>query len=180
MFDLTRREWLIQSLSLTGAAFGAQLAPQFSTPATPPCDPATKLTPPRKTLAAQTGAPGAQLLLEGHVIGIRCGLIAGAGVTAWIGGARTVVTTDANGRYKLNLVLPKVAAPRVNLRVDVAVTPQADPTKRTTLTTFVFLPDELARAANLKAAGFDPLLRMTLIKKSADAVQASFDIILDL
>lgn len=179
MFDPTRREWLIQSLSLAGAAFVAQLPPQFSTPAPPACDPSTKTTPARKTPgpSRQPSAPGATLFLEGYVIGIRCGVIAGATVTAWIDGARTVATTDATGRYKLNLVLPKVAAPRVNLRVDV---PPAPGRKPTTLTTFLFLPDEIARAENAKAAGFDPLLRMKLLKQAPQAVTASFDVILDL
>lgn len=167
MFDLTRREWLIQSLSLTGAAFASQLPPQFSTPAPPPCDPSTKTTPARKPLDSQTGAPGAQLTLEGWVIGIRCGVIGGASVTAWAGDARTVVKTDATGRYTLNLVLPNVSAPRVNLRVDV---PPAEKRKATSLTTVLSLP----------AAGVDPLLSMHVIKKTATAVQASFDVILDL
>ena len=177
MFDPTRREWLIQSLSLAGAAFAAQLPPQFSTPAPPPCDPSTKTTPARKTLGAQTGAPGIPLALEGFVVGIRCGVISGATVTAWIADVRAAVTTDAGGHYKLNVVLPKVAAPRVNLRVDV---PAAAGRKKTTLTTFVFLPDEIARADNANAPGFDPLLRMKLLTRSPQAVSASFDVILDL
>lgn len=177
MTDLTRREWIVQSLSLTGAAFVAQLPPQFSTPAAPPCDPSTKPTPARKAFAGQTGAPGGQLTLEGAVIGIRCGLISGSVVTAWIGGSRAAATTDANGRYRLTLALPKVAAPRVNLRVDV---PKSAKIAKTTLTTHLFLPDEIARVENAKSAGFDPLLRMKLIKQTPNAITASFDVILDL
>ena len=174
MFDLTRRECLIQmsrSLSLVGAAFVSQLPPGFSTPAPPPCDPSTKPTPARKTPAAQTGAPGAQLSLEGFVIGIRCGVLGGATVTAWAGAARTVVKTDATGHYALNVVLPKVASPRVNLRIDV---PKSAKTPGTTLTTYLFLPGDVA------GAGFDPLLSMKVVKRSADAIHATFDVILDL
>ena len=172
MFDPTRRECLIQlsrSLSLAGAAFVVQLPPGFSTPAPPPCDPSTK--PARKTPAAQTGAPGAQLSLEGFVIGIRCGVLVGATVTAWAGAARTVVKTDAAGHYALNLVLPKVASPRVNLRVDV---PKSAKTPGTMLTTYLFLPGDVA------AAGFDPLLSMKVVTRSPDAIHATFDVILDL
>lgn len=178
MFDPTRREWLIQSLSLAGAAFAAQLPPQFSTPAPPPCDPSTRTTPARKTLPAQTGAPGIPLALEGFVVGIRCGVISGANVIAIAGATRAVVKTDSNGHYKLNLVLPKVAAPRVSLRVDVA--PVGAVRKAATLSTYIFLPSEVAGAENAKARGFDPLLSMKLIGRSAGAVQASFDVILDL
>jgi len=178
MFDLTRREWLIQSLSLTGAAFASQLPPQFSTPAPPPCDPSTKTTPARKTLLLPSGAPGATLSLEGYVIGIRCGVIGGAGVTAWSGNGPAVVKTGEDGRYKLSLVLPKGAAPRVNLRVDVG--PQGAVRRLTTLTTCLFLPDEVAGRDNAKAAGFDPLLRMKLVTQTPTTISASFDVILDL
>lgn len=172
MFDPTRREWLIQSLSLAGAAFAAQLPPQFSTPTPPPCDPSTKPTPARKPIEGQTGAPGAKLSLEGFVIGIRCGVISGATITAWAGSARTVVKTDATGRYVLNLVLPKLAAPRVNLRVDV---PKSAKTPGATLTTALFLPGH-----NTKAPGFEPLLQMKLLNQSAQSIGASFDVFLDL
>ena len=176
MFDLTRREWLIrlsQSLSVAYAAFGAQLPPGFATPATPPCDPSTKPTPARKPAAAQRGVPGRKLSLDGAVIGIRCGLVAGASVTASIGDAKSVATTDTAGRYRLELVLPRLGqAPRVNLRVDVP--------RKTSLTTYLFLPDQVAHAENAKAAGFDPLLRMKLVTETPDAIHASFDVILDL
>jgi protocatechuate 3,4-dioxygenase beta subunit len=179
MFDLTRREWFIRALSLTGAAFASQLPPGFGTAATPPCDPSTKPTPARKQLPDQTGAPGRELTLDGAVIGIRCGLIAGAVVTASAGGTKVTATTDAGGRYRLRVRLPKVTgALRVNLHVDVP--PKAERKTRTTLSTFLFLPDEVARAENAKAPGFDPLLRMKLVKQTAEAIEARFDVILDL
>lgn len=182
MLNLTRRECLIRvsrSLSLVGAAFTLQLPPGFGTAATPACDPSTKPTPSRKPLALQTGAPWKDLSLDGAVIGIRCGLIAGATVTASVGGAATTTVTDAGGRYHLKLALPKTAgAARVNLRVEVP--PKAGKKARTTLTTFLFLPDEIAHAANAKAAGFDPLLRMKLVKDSPAVLEARFDVILDL
>ena len=182
MWDLTRRECLIQltrSLSVAGAAFAAQLPPGFSTPAMPACDPSTKPTPARTPAARQTGAPGRKLSLDGAVIGIRCGLVAGATVTASIGDTHAVATTNAAGRYHVDLVLPKIAAaPRINIKVDVPAKP--DGRKRTTLTTSLFLPDEIAHAENAKAAGFDPLLRMKLVKQTPDVIQAGFDVILDL
>lgn len=179
MFDLTRREWLLQALSLAGAAFASQLPPGFSTAAMPACDPSTKPTPARKQLPDQTGAPGRQLTLDGAVIGIRCGLIAGAKVIVSAGGTKTTATTDVGGRYHLRVVLPKTTgATRVNLRVEVP--PTAERKTPTTLTTFLFLPDEIAHAANAKTAGFDPLLRMKLVKQTADALEARFDVILDL
>jgi hypothetical protein len=171
MFDLTRREWLIQSLSLAGAAFAAQLPAAFGTPATPPCDPSTKPTPAGKPFADQPGPPGARLSLAGFVIGIRCGVITGATVTAWAGAARTVVKTDATGRYTLSLVLPKVSSPRVNLRVDV---PKSAKTPATTLTTHLTIPGQVAPSA------VDPLLSVKVVKASPDAIQATFDVILDL
>ncbi len=176
MCDFTRREWLIQSLSVTGAAFAAQLPPQFSTPATPPCDPSTKPTPARAAAGFTPGAPRVPVTIEGAVIGIRCGLIAAATVDFWIGDARGRQRTNAAGRYSATILVPTptagVAAPRVNLRVDVP--------KKTTLTTYLFLPDEVAHAQNAKTEGFDPLLRMKLVKQSPDAIQVSFDVILDL
>ena len=176
MFDLTRREWLIQSLSLTGAAFVAQLPPQFSTPATPPCDPSTKPTPGRTPIAARPSASRVPLTIEGAVIGIRCGFVAGAVLEFSIGGARERQVTNADGRYTATILVPKPVAgspaPRVNIRVDVP--------KKTRLTTYLFLPDEIAHAENAKAPGFDPLLRMTLVTQRPDAIHASFDVILDL
>jgi protocatechuate 3,4-dioxygenase beta subunit len=170
MFDLTRREWVIQALSLAGAAFAPQLPPGFGTPAPPPCDPSTKPTPARKPIEGQKGTPGSKLSLEGFVIGIRCGVLAGAGVTAWVGDSRVMVKTDANGHYTLNLVLPNVASPRVNLRIDV---PKSAKTPAATLTTHLYLP-------GATAAGVDPLLTMKLINRTADSIRASFNVFLDL
>jgi protocatechuate 3,4-dioxygenase beta subunit len=171
MFDLTRREWMASVLSLAGAGLTAQLPPGFGTPAPPPCDPSTKPTPARKPVEGQTGAPGAKLSLEGFVIGIRCGVLSGAGVTAWVGDSRVTVKTDANGHYTLNLVLPKVASPRVNLRIDV---PKSAKTPAATLTTHLFLPGGVAPAE------LDPHLTMKVINRSADAIRASFNVFLDL
>jgi hypothetical protein len=171
MLDLTRREWLIQTLSLAGAAFSAQLPAAFSTPAPPPCDPSTKPTPARKEATGQVAEPGAHLTLEGWVIGIRCGPLAGSLVTAWIGGARATATTEQNGRYRLSLVLPNVPAPRLNLRVDV---PKSAKTAKTTFSTVLTLPGGGAPSS------VDPLLSMKVISRTPQAITASFDVILDL
>lgn len=186
MFDLTRREWLERCLSVTGAAFVVQVPSKFSTLAIPPCDPSTKPTPARVTTGFQPGAPftdtivakgqaGVPVTLHGAVIGLRCGLIPDAVIDFWIGNARGRQKTDANGRYRVTILVPKPSsgpAPRVNLRVDVP--------KKTTLSTCVFLPDEIAHAQNARTAGFDPLLRMKLVTETPDAIDASFDLILDL
>jgi protocatechuate 3,4-dioxygenase beta subunit len=186
MWDLTRREWLGQWVSVAGAVFLVQVPSQFSTPAIPACDPGTKPTPARPAKGFQPGAPpqkavaapsqaGMALTLSGAVIGLRCGLIANATVDVWGGDARARQRTDANGRYSVTLRVPRPAngpAPRVNMRVDVP--------GKATLTTWLFLPDELARGQNGKDPQFDELLRMKLVTETPGAIAASFNVILDL
>lgn len=190
MCEVTRREWLGQCLSAAGAVFVVQLPAQFSSPATPPCDPATTPTPARPVAGFRPGAPVTRTIgtprpgalavgLSGAVIGLRCGLIAKATVDFWVGDARGRQQTDADGRYHATVIVPRPTtptgaggAPRVNLRVQVP--------GKATLTTCLFLPDEIARAQNAADPRFDELLRMKLVGQTKDAIDASFNVILDL
>jgi len=165
--------------------------------APPPCDPSTKLTPARTPAGFRAGAPlrtrlndanepGQSLIVTGTVIGLRCGLIAGATVEAWHADAKGLSDaagarlrgrqlTDAEGRYRIETIVPGAAAgqaPRVNLRITVS--------GKATLNTTLFLPDAVAGAANKKDAAFDPLLAMTLLDRTATRISASFNVILDL
>jgi protocatechuate 3,4-dioxygenase beta subunit len=190
MCEVTRREWLGQCLSAAGAVFVVQLPPQFSTPATPACEPGTLPTPARPASGFRPGAPvsrtigaprpdGLAVTLSGAVIGLRCGLIPNATVDFWSGDARGRQQTDAGGRYRATVIVPRpasstgsVRAPRLNLRVDVP--------GKATLTTWLFLPDEIAHAQNAADPQFDELLRMKLVGQTRNAIDASFNVILDL
>ncbi len=164
--------------------------------ASPPCDPSTKPTPARTPAGFRAGAPqrtrliegnatGQQLFLTGAVIGLRCGLIAGATVDVWQADAAGVndaagmrlrgrQRTDSAGKYHVETVVPGAApnqAPRINMRVAVP--------GKTTLTTIVFVP-EAEKSANARDRQFDPLLAMTVVDRTADRVTATFNVILDL
>jgi protocatechuate 3,4-dioxygenase beta subunit len=178
-------------------ASAEQLPPGVGMAATPPCDPSTKPTPgrtpagfrpgaPSRTQLAAAGEPGTRLTLTGAVIGLRCGLIAGATVELWQADARGVLDaagmrlrgtqlTDAQGRYRVESIVPGAAtgqAPRVNMRITVP--------GKATLTTMLFLPAAIAGAANARDRAFDPLLAMTLSERTAAHVTAFFNVILDL
>lgn len=165
--------------------------------ATPPCDPSTKPTPSRtpggyranapvRTTLTTPGDKGQVLALSGSVIGLRCGLIAGATVDIWQADAQGVVDasgtrlrgqqrTNAEGRYHAETVVPGAVtgqAPRLNLRIMVP--------GKAVLSTFIFLPESVAGAANARDKAFDPLLAMTLIDRSAARLTTSFNVILDL
>ena len=177
------------------AASAQQLPPGAGMAAAPPCDPSTKPTParvpngfhpnfPTRSKLSDAAGKDTQLVLSGSVIGLRCGLIAGATVEVWHADARGVIDathfrgsqlTDADGRYHVETIVPGAApneAPRVNLRVLVP--------KRASLSTVMFLPKDIAGAANAKDKAFDPLLAMTLVDRTASRVTASFNVILDL
>lgn len=201
----SRREWLcgcatfLSGFVLIGARGSAQqLPPGVGMAATPPCDPATTPTPKRTPVPAwRAGAPlrtalsdaadtSKGLTLTGAVIGLRCGLIAGATVDVWHADAKGVSDasgsrfrgrqiTDAAGRFHVETIVPGSAAgqaPRVNLRVNVQ--------GRATLTTILFLPELTAGHANRADREFDPLLAMTLIDQKPTRLTASFNVILDL
>ena len=174
-----------------------QLPPGVGVAAAPPCDPTAKLTPsrsaagyranvPQRTKLSDSGDPGQALHLTGSVIGLRCGLIAGATVDVWHASASGVMDasgmrlrgsqrTDAEGRYRVETIVPGAAAgqaPRVNMRVTVP--------GKTTLTTMVFLPDAVAGALNKQDKAFDAVLAMALLDRSSARLTASFNVILDL
>lgn len=190
-------------MTLTGVsvwramAAGQQLPPGVGIAATPPCDPSTKPTPartpvgfranaPSRAKLADAGEPGQALWLSGSVIGLRCGLIAGATVEVWQADAKGVmdaagmrlrghVRTDSEGRYRVETIVPGAvgaSAPCLNLRVTVP--------GKATLNTLVFLPEAVAGPANTRDKTFDSLLAMTLLDRTAVRVTASFNVILDL
>ena len=125
-------------------------------------------------------------MLTGAVIGLRCGLIAGATVDAWQADAQGISDatgmrlrgrqlTDAEGRFRIETVVPGAAAghaPRVNLRVVVP--------GKATMTTVVFLPETVAGAANARDRDYDDLLKMTLVNQTSSQLTTSFNVILDL
>jgi protocatechuate 3,4-dioxygenase beta subunit len=192
MSNLTRREWL----SLSGAialahalsVHAQKLPASFGVAAAPPCAPGTKPTPARPARGFQPGAPVTRTVgasraetraigLTGTVIGLKCGLIAGAFVDIWTPSGRGRQVTDADGRYIFDrVVMPEAASagPAVNVRVEV-------PGKATLVTT-LFLPAELIAGTASRGSSFDPLLQMTLAHGAVDGRPAacSFDVILDL
>lgn len=201
---LTRRQWLTRWLVVGAGVIlwpavsrAQQLPPGAGMAAMPSCDPNAKLTPARVPAEFRAGAPtrsrliergevGTVLSLTGTVVGIRCGLIAGASIDIWHADGTGAMAatgmrfrgrqiTDAQGRYTFETIVPGAVArqaPRVNVRVTVP--------GKTTFATTLFLPDVIAAAANAKDATFDPLLAMTLLSRTAERIQASFNVILDL
>lgn len=139
-----------------------------------------------RTRLNDAGDAGQTLILTGAVIGLRCGLIAGATVDVWHADAKGIVdaagtrlrgrqVTDADGRYRLETIVPGALAgqaPRVNVRITVP--------GKATLNTILFLPEAVAGAANRKDPAFDPLLAMSLVDRAATRITASFNVILDL
>lgn len=201
---VSRRQWLGEcAAALAGVALARavasaqQLPPQFGVPATPPCDPSTKPTPsraatgfsaeaPNRTRLAEPGEPGQSLVLTGAVIGLRCGLIAGATLDVWQADAKGAIDpagtrlrgrqrTDAAGRYHVETIVPGSQpgrAPRLNVRITVP--------GKATLTTLLFLPEAAGGESNSRDREFDPLLAMVLVERTAARLTASFNIILDL
>ncbi len=179
-------------------AAAQQLPPGVGMAATPPCDPATTPTPkrvpvpawragaPQRTTLSESADTSMALTLTGAVIGLRCGLIAGATVDVWHADAKGASATtgmrfrgrqltDAQGRFRVESIVPGAAAgqaPRVNIRVNVP--------GRATLSTILFLPEVTAGKANRSDREFDPLLAMTLIDQKPTRLTASFNVILDL
>jgi hypothetical protein len=178
-------------------AAAQQLPPGVGMAATPPCDPATTPTPkrvpvpawragaPQRTTLSESADTSMALTLTGAVIGLRCGLIAGATVTR----ARGCEGRERDDRHALSWTSAhgcagafsrrvdrawcgRGQAPRVNIRVNVP--------GRATLSTILFLPEVTAGKANRSDREFDPLLAMTLIDQKPARLTASFNVILDL
>jgi protocatechuate 3,4-dioxygenase beta subunit len=198
---ITRRQWLgragIVATAITGldiSAIAQQLPPGAGMAAAPPCDPSTKPTPARTPAGFRPGAPqrsrlsddsdkGQALIVTGSVIGLRCGLIAGAMIDVWPASSanasgmkyRGRQRTDAAGQYRFVTIVPREStsghAPHINMRVGVP--------GKLTFTTMAFLPDAVS-ASNATDRDYDPLLAMKLIDRSAAALTASFNVILDL
>lgn len=124
-------------------------------------------------------ASGAPLVLTGHVTGLKCGRIAGARLDFWQPDSAGVVDpagfrlrsqqrTDADGRYRLETIVPgapRGRAPFIGVRVE--------PPKGAVLTTRLFLPDH---HANQKDPAFTP----QLVLRRSPSGSFMFDFLLDL
>lgn len=128
--------------------------------------PSFKAGSPARTSLVEPGAPGTRLVLSGSVSGVTCGFIKGAKLDFWQADARGNYdqagyrfrghqVTDANGRYRLETIVPGPNGARtrlVNVRIDVA--------EKGSLTTQVFFPDEPTNAR-------DHAFRAELVMKPA-------------
>ncbi len=136
---------------------------------------------PRKATLADPTTGGRKLILSGVVKGVVCGPVKNARVDFWQPDARGVYdmtgfalrgyqTTDENGRYRIETVLPPPTtgrAPHLSARVTALGKP--------TLTTALFFPDD---SGNPKDATFRQELAMTITSR-ADGLAATFDFVLD-
>lgn len=163
---------------------------QFMTPA-PPCKDET-LTPatgqvadqyrpnaPARTSLVDAGAPGTRLVLTGYVVGLRCGRIRNAQLDFWHADAKGRIDpasfafrgrqrTDADGRYRLDTIVPGGSGGRAPY-IGVRLQPPSGPP----LATKLFLPDHPANAA-------DPTFNPVLVMKKGAGGAFAFDFVLDL
>jgi len=152
-----------------------------ATPATPQSADFKPGSPARTSLV-EPGVTGTRLALTGTVSGLTCGPIKGAVVDFWQADAGGVYdrggfrlrgqqTTDANGRYHLDTIVPGaygVHAPHLNVRVK--------PPGKALFTTRIFFPDA---PQNKKDPAFRPELAMK-VTAGQDRETATFDIVLNL
>jgi len=159
-----------------------------------PCDPNETLTPavpagtdfkaksPARTSLREADVTGTPLVISGQVSGIRCGLVKGAVLDFWQADAqgrydaagfrlRGRQTTDAQGRYKLETIVPGTAGTHAKC---IHVTVQ--PPKGATLTTALFFPGD---PRNEKEPGFQKTLLLTIADAPAGK-KGTFDFVLDL
>jgi protocatechuate 3,4-dioxygenase beta subunit len=136
---------------------------------------------PARTSLADASTPGRKLVLSGTVKGVVCGPIKGARVDFWqpdAGGVydasgfrlRGHQLTDANGRYRLETIVPASTSGRArHLSAKVAAAGKPG------VTTALYFPDDPANA-------HDPAFRPELLMKvtsGADVLTATFDFVLD-
>jgi protocatechuate 3,4-dioxygenase beta subunit len=161
---------------------------------TRPCDPNAKPTParpkgsdfrphsPERSVLAESGLAGTKLVLTGQVIGIRCGLIAGAVVDFWQADSlgtfdrdgfrlRGHQLTDGEGRYRLETIVPGAENGRAR-RLHVNV--QAP--KAPIVTTQLFFSNDASAARD---AAFDRMLVITITDRAGNQA-GTFDFLLDL
>jgi len=193
---MTRRQLLVLSLTAPAVLVGRRLAlgqglDKFTVPTVACKD--EKPTPgvaddktfragaPARTSLVDAGTPGQKLVLTGTVKGVVCGPIKGARVDFWQADARGVYDaagfrlrghqlTDANGRYRLETIVPAATAgraPHLSARVEM--------TGKPAITTALFFPDDPANA-------HDPGFRAELAMKTTPGptgLTATFDFVLD-
>jgi protocatechuate 3,4-dioxygenase beta subunit len=191
----SRRRFLTELAALGGVVAAVRLnaqrgLDQFVIP-TAPCTEAD-LTPavpdasgfkpgsPARTSIVEPGIQATKIVVTGGVIGIKCGKVKGAKVDFWQADPAGVYDmngfrfrghqlTDADGRYRLETVMPGAvgnSAPRLGARV----TPPGQPT----LTTLLFFPDDPRNGRDAQVA---PKL---LMKRGNAAGSFTFDFIVNL
>ena len=135
--------------------------------------------PVRKTLSDK-GADGIRMTLSGYVTGLTCGRIKGARIDFWQADAagkidntgfnlRGAVTTDAEGRYSIETIVPGAEGGRAR-HLGVRV----EPPGKKALTTMLFFPDD-------GEATKDKQFNKSLVMKAASGAANSytFDFLLD-
>jgi protocatechuate 3,4-dioxygenase beta subunit len=161
----------------------------------PPCKADEKPTPaapqgadyrpnsPQRTSLIEPDAVGTRLVLTGTISGLTCGPIQRAVADFWQAdpnGAydktgfhfRGRQFTDANGRYRLETLVPGSAAghaPRIHVRVQ--------PPKGTIFTTQLFISGDPRNGAD---AAFQPELAMKMTDDGKNGKAAVFDIVLNI
>jgi protocatechuate 3,4-dioxygenase beta subunit len=196
----SRRGFLGLGLALPFGAVGWQRASTPPLPASlfdgvKPCDPNEKLTPavpagadyrprsPQRTSLIEAGVTGTALVLAGQVAGIRCGVVKGAVLDFWQADARGHYdaagfrlrgrqTTDAQGRYRLETIVPGPAGVHARCLHVIVQAPKAP-----ALPTALFFPDD---PRNAKEPGFHAELLIKIAAAPANGKTGTFDFILDL
>jgi protocatechuate 3,4-dioxygenase beta subunit len=196
---VTRRNLLRMAVALPAAFFAwrrlagasGQGLGQFTTP-TLPCkddkptpaaadDTTFKAKSPERGALVEKGMTGQTLVLTGSLRGLVCGPIKGAVLDFWQADAQGVYDktgfrlrghqlTDANGRYRLETIVPgpyAKRAPHINVRVQAPGKPL--------LKTQLFFPDDPLTARD---AVFRAELAMKVTKTATD-LTATFDFVLD-
>jgi protocatechuate 3,4-dioxygenase beta subunit len=186
-------------LAVPAAAVGGRLVRAAQLPAEffegqKPCDPNEKLTPavpaggdfkaksPERASLREAGVTGTPLVIAGQVSGIRCGFVKGAVLDFWQADARGQYdaaafrlrgrqTTDAQGRYKLETIVPGAVGPHAK-----CIHVKVQPPKGAALTTAIFFAGD---ARNEKETGFQKSLVVTLTDTPAGK-RGTFDFVIDL
>jgi protocatechuate 3,4-dioxygenase beta subunit len=135
---------------------------------------------PGRTSLLEAGIDGVRLLLQGQVLTTSCKPVAGALLDLWHADAegrydnegfrlRGHVFTDAQGRYRMETVLPGMYPGRTR-----HIHVKAQPPGGRMLTTQLYFPNE---PGNRRDGLFDPRLLVAL-DRSAATPQATFDFVL--
>ena len=196
---LSRRQWLWLGIPLV--ASGARLLGaeqglgQFMVDSGPPCADDAKATPsvpadrtykagaPLKASLAEPGMPGTPLTLSGTIAGLTCGRIKGAKVEIWQADAKGVydmagfrlrghVMTDADGKYRVETIVPGNAADRArHIGIHVSVP------GKTEFWTEAFFADDPKNATDRR---FKKELAMKMVQAPKGRQAGIFDVVLKL